>query len=255
MRLRNLIAGGLVVAIAVVAVTTATADDARDFLFLARRSVQLEGGPAVIDGNIGVNDPEGLLKVGARNTINGHVVAHRIIFGTGSRVATCEFDVSSGVDPADVCTTIISPVNPPLPLVVWPPFPVPPVDPCIDTQPDLIVPDGATLSLDTACIRNLRVGRNATLILGGGSFDVRSLRLMRGSTLIGAPSTVNVKGLTVTETGVTMRGLTINTASKREAVDIGQRSVVDNVLINAPYGGVHLHMGVMLVNGTEVVAR
>lgn len=228
---------------------------AGDFLFLAKRSVMMENGPAVINGNIGVNDPDGLLKIGATNTINGHVIAHRIIFGTGSRVTTCEFDVSSGIDPRNVCGTIVSPVNPPLPIVAWPPFPVPPVDACVTTQRDLTVPAGTTLTLTGGCFRNLRVGRDATLMLGDGSVDVRSLRLLRGSTLSGAPSTINVKGSIVTEGGVTIKDLTLNTASKVGAVHIGQNNTVDNVLVNAPNGGVHLHMGTMLLNGSEIVAK
>ena len=123
-----------VVSLIVCAITSAASgqtdppleQEPRDFLFLAKHGVLMEGGPALINGNIGVNDPDGLLKVGAKNTINGHVIAHRIIFGTGSKITTCEFNVASGVDPHTVCTTIISPVNPPLPIVAWPPFPVPP---------------------------------------------------------------------------------------------------------------------------------
>jgi hypothetical protein len=243
--------GALVFALPAAAIT----EGGRDFLLLAKRSVLLENGPVVINGNIGVNDPDGVLKVGAKNTINGHVVAHRIIFGTGAKVTTCEFDVSSGVNPRDVCTTMISPVNPPLPIVAWPPFPVPPVDPCVNTQPDMTVPDGTTMNLAAGCFRNLRVGDDATLTLSAGTFNVRSLRLLSGSTLGGAPSTVNVKGLTVTEGGVTIKDLTLNTGSRSAAVQIGQNSTVDNVLINAPNGGVHLHMGVVLLNGSEVVAR
>src|SRR5215831_9081411 len=240
----GVVIGTLAVLSALVVVMPAhaiTLPDHGDFLFLADRGIRMEAGPVVLAGQVGVNSPQGLLQIGSHNTLLGTAIAHTIIRGSFSRTDTCVFDTSIG---DGVCENIATP--PSLPLVPsWPPLPVPPVDPCVNAEQDVSVPRNAIANLTAGCFGDVRVG--GTLNLGAGTFNFRSLRLLKGAILAGDASTVNVAGLTVTEPQVAIAGLTLNTpASRGEVVQVGRDSALGNVLINAPNGRVHLRAGLLL---------
>ena len=122
--LNRIALGTLLVLCALALVTPAGAVTVNgvDYILLGRIQILMENsadcdplpantlGCMILTGNIGVSDPNGTLKIGANNIINGTATAHHIAFGTNSHITKCVFDVASGVDPATVCDTIVTPV-------------------------------------------------------------------------------------------------------------------------------------------------
>src|SRR5262245_61369969 len=105
-----------------------------DFALFGKTAVKMEDSAAnpaspgflKIEGNVGVNDVGGLLRIGKNNIITGTAIADNIFFGQGASVGTCVFNNSTGVDPATVCGTIVSPAPAgTFPIVAWPPLAVP----------------------------------------------------------------------------------------------------------------------------------
>jgi hypothetical protein len=275
--LKRIALGTLVVLCALALVTPAGAVTVNgvDYILLGRIQILMENsadcdplpantlGCLILTGNVGVSDPNGTLKIGANNIINGTVTAHHIAFGTNSHVTECRFDVSSGVDPATVCGTIVSPLPAgTLPIVAaWPPGPLGAVtvDPCVNGAANITVPAGATQSLIPGCYRDVRVNAGGTLNLGAGPYNIRTVRLIAGSTLHGNGATANVRDLFITEAGVTIDNIVIKSPgtagfSVTEFINIFNGSNLTNVVLYVPTAGIHLHTG-FSANNIEAVAN
>ena len=275
--LKRIALGTLLVLCALVLVTPAGAVTVNgvDYILLGRIQILMENsadcdplpantlGCMILTGNIGVSDPNGTLKIGANNIINGTATAHSIFFGTNSHITKCVFDVASGVDPATVCGTVVTPVPAgTLPIVAaWPPGPLGAVtvDPCVNGAANVTVPAGATQSLIPGCYRDIRVNAGATLNLGAGTYNIRSVRLIAGSILHGNGATANVRDLFITEAGVTIDDITLQSPgtagfSVTEFINIFNGSKLTNVVLYVPTAGIHLHTG-FTGNNIEAVAN
>jgi hypothetical protein len=244
-----------------------------DFIILGKSNILMENsadceplpintlGCMILNGNVGVSDPNGTLHIGANNVINGTATANHIFFGTNSHITKCVFNVSSGVNPATVCDTVVTPVPAgTLPIVAaWPPGPLGavPVDNCVNAAADVTV--NGTQPLAPGCYKNVRLNANSTLNLSGGAYVFKTLRMLAGSTLHGNGATVNVQGQTITESGVTIDNIVLESPgtvgfSVTEFFLIGNGSTLTNVVFYAPTAGIHLHTG-FVANGIEAVAN
>lgn len=280
--MRNRIALGILVALCALAlVTPANAVNVNgvEFVLLAKSQILMENskdceplpantlGCLIIDGNVAVSDPNGLLRIGSFNIINGTATANHIVFGTGSHITTCVFNISSGVPAASVCDNIVTPIPAGvLPIVAaWPPGPLGavPVDNCVNAALNVTVPAGLTQTLAPGCYKDVRINAGGTLDLTpAGNYVFKSLRLIGGSTLNGEGSTatsVNVQSLTITENGVKINGVTIKTPgtvgfSVTEFIKIFNQATLTDVVLYAPTSGIHLHTGLQ-ASGLEAVAN
>jgi len=275
--LKRIAIGTLFVLCALALVTPAGAVTVNgvDYILLAKTQILMENsadcdplpantlGCMILTGNIGVSDPNGLLRIGANNIINGTATAHHIAFGTNSHITKCVFDVASGVDPATVCDTVVTPAPAgTFPIVAaWPPGPLGavPVDNCVNAAADVTVPAGATQALAPGCYRNVRLNAGATLNLTSGAYVFKTLRMLAGSILHGNGATVNVQGQTITESGVTIDNIVLKSPgsvgfSVTEFFLIGNQSTLTNVVFYVPTAGIHLHTG-FVANNIEAVAN
>jgi hypothetical protein len=75
-----------------------------DCVILGKTSVKLADGVFLLDASVCVNDPGGLLRIGAHNTIR-ETIADKTFFGTGAAVDVCRFNRSTGGRPNVVCAT------------------------------------------------------------------------------------------------------------------------------------------------------
>lgn len=272
--------GTLLVLCALAFVTPASAVNVNgvEYVLLAKSQILMENskdcepvppdtlGCFIINGNVAVNDLDGIMKIGANNIINGTATANHIVFGTNSHITTCVFNTSSGVPAASVCDNIVSPIPAGvLPIAAWPPGPLGavPVDNCVNAAANVTVAAGATQALAPGCYRDVRINAGGTLNLTpAGAYVFRTLRLIAGSTLNGEGSTatsVNVQSLTITESGVKINGVTIKSPgtvgfSVTEFIKIFNNSVLTDVILYAPTSGIHLHTG-MSATGLEAVAN
>jgi len=274
----NRIALGMLVALCALALVSpagAVTVNGVEFIILGKSKILMENsadceplpantlGCMILNGNVGVSDPNGLLHIGSFNVINGTATAHEIFFGTNSHITKCVFDVSSGVNPASVCDTIVTPIPAgTLPIVAaWPPGPPGPVpvDNCVNAAADVTVPAGATQPLAPGRYKNVRLNANATLNLSSGAYVFKTLRLLNGSFLHGNGATVNVQGQTITEAGITIDNILLESPgtvgfSVTEFFLIGNGATLTNVVFYAPTAGIHLHTG-FVANGLEAVSN
>jgi hypothetical protein len=223
-----------------------------EFVLLSQTAIRFEQGPTELFGNVLVTSPTGLIQVGANNIIHGTVTANTLNLGTGAQIDRCEANVFVGVDPALVCGSVGPATFPTCP--AFPPIPAPTVDPCVDSAANFTVAAGDTATLPAgSCVGVLRVNLGGTLNVSG-TINVQSVRLLAGSSLIG-PATINVKGQFLTEAGTQMDGLTLNlVGTAQEILSIGVGSQFLNGLINAPFGGIHLHSSLEF-GGSEAISR
>ncbi|MGE5827380.1 MAG: hypothetical protein ACM30G_03335 [Micromonosporaceae bacterium] len=258
---RSSLLGILAVALAFTILATATGSSeaavigGTDYVLFAKKNIKMEDGPVNITGNIAVNNPTGFIRIGAHNVITGSATANEIRFGSFSQVTgTCEYNSSTG--PVD-CGNIINPAGVPI-VTPWPP-PSPlgdvSVPSCVNTEPDKTVPAGVSLALGPGCYGDVRVRDGATLNLGAGTYNFKTLRLESQSITSGGGATVNVQGAVVTEPGVTINDVTIRTAATVGVVmTIGVHAELTTVLLYAPYAKIHLFTAGEYT-GTEVVAK
>src|SRR5688572_5516127 len=159
-------------ALAFVGSANAMVINGTDFVLYGKNAVKMEDGPTVINGNVRVNEPGGLLRIGAFNVINGTASADRMFFGTNAKVDVCEFNTSTGGNPNAVCGTILP--FAPLP-VAWPPEPVPAAFPVSNTN--LVCPAGGTLSPAPGNYGELDVKDDCTLTLAAGTYNFKKIRI------------------------------------------------------------------------------
>jgi hypothetical protein len=262
-------------------------DGTTEFTLVGRDNAVFEPGPTVINGNVLVTGANGSIKFGANNTVNGTATAATIFLGVKVVVNHCVANniVVAAAAPADrgKCITTSLPPAPGgfgevpdacLDFAFGPPSPGIPavVNACVNTAANLTVPAGATVSLpngtttppNTTCFGNLQIGKDATLKLNGlnGPFNFKSVHMVIGSSLLGEPNppaTVNVGGapsqgqFLANELSV-ITDINLNSASSSgEVVKIKNSTILTRVIINAPFGKVHLHTGTALRECSEVI--
>jgi hypothetical protein len=285
--MRNRIAFGILVALCALAFSTpasAAVVNGVDYLLLAKNQILMENSDKCpnpppnptalhcmfLQGNVGVSDPNGRIRIGANNIISNAagtatVTAHEIVFGSFSKVDICRFDISSGADPLTVCGTIVSPLPAgTLPLFAgWTPTSGPlgpvPVEACTNTATSVTVGAGLTASLPfpgpnatPGCYKVVTVNAGATLNLSAGNYKIQLLKVLAGATINGAgvaATTVNVQSPMVTEAGVKLNDMLLESPgtpaffSVKEFLSIGNFSTVKNVIFYVPSAAVHLHLG------------
>jgi hypothetical protein len=224
-----------------------------DYVFLANKRIGMGTGPTIISGAVGVNDPNGILDIGTDVHILGLGRAHKIDAGRGSFIDSCEFDIKTG---PGVCTTSSSPF---VPITAWPPLPIAAPPACVVSAPNVTVANGATLNLAPGCYGLVTVGDNATLNLVAGNYQVLDLHLSSGATIDGNGPTstiVTSKKVVTFQASNLISDIRIQTpiATTSEVIQVGSDSQVNNAILYAPFGKIHVHLG-SDVFGSEVVAN
>jgi hypothetical protein len=216
----------------------------QDFALLAQNQINLSNGPITINGNVGVNNPGGLLKLGGINVeINGTAISDFTILNKGSRInGTLKTNHLNGTGTA----TTIQPA-PPLPFVT--PFPsVPATDACVDSAPVKTVPPGQSVTLPSgSCFSQLKIGDNATVTLAaGGIYNFGSVQMLKGSTLTtgAAGADIHVKKSFGTEGSNVVENVNVLVSfnGSNRAIAIGQNSKITGNL-EAPNAIIHIHDG------------
>jgi hypothetical protein len=260
------ILGLLGIAIAAAPASAISVPGCGDFIIFAKDDIVFENGLTLLFGDVFVQSATGQVKVGANNVIHGTVSAHKIIVGSNAVVDECVADIiegpgtcttkTIGFTPAAACTASF----PPPPLTV-------PVFPAVCTPGTAVnIPDntpGATLA--PGCYASLRIGKGSVLTLTPGGtyfFKGAEARLLKGATLIsgtGQPNgkaTVNVQGILISETEITLNNLNINVlSSSGQAVQVSLNSLLQDTVISAPFGNNHPHGGTQLRGDTELIAK
>jgi hypothetical protein len=224
-----------------------------DFVLLAERTIQMEGGPVNITGNIGVNQPKSVtglnesIHVGQFNQINGTALGDRVFSGNAaSHIDVVEANLLTGagdVDTVNVPTTCTFPFIADLGVTTG----VTGLDfSCLTgvNNGPVTVPDNGTAGpLAPGCYTDLNVGDNATLTLSPGTFTFKTVTTGIGSTLASTgTSNLNVKGLFKSGSGSTVTGLLIRVAATTGEVQIGNSSTFDSTIF-APFTNVHIRGG------------
>ncbi len=215
-----------------------------EYAIFAKTNLKMEDGPLVITGDVAVNDPGGLLRIGAAGKIFGTASAAKTFFGTSSTVIDCEFNSSTGGSPGAVCGS----QAPAVVLVsAWPPAPVPPVPVNNKNQ---ICPVNGTLTLAPGTYGELDVRDKCRLTLSAGTYAFKKVRLQTGARVDGNGATVNVKGAIASEPTVTINDATMVSvnAGTFETIIIGNNSILNNVVLYAPNARMHLRQGGVYTN-------
>lgn len=294
--MRNRIAlGTLIVLCALAFVTPAGAATVNgvDYVLLGKSEILMEGSdtcpnPPVfptplhclyIQGNVGVSDTNGRLRVGSHNIISNApapgdatATAHNIVLGSFADIDICRYNVTSGADPATVCGSVVTPLPAgTLPLFAgWLPNsgPLGPVsaDPCVNVAASFIVPANGILNLPSPagvfCYKDIRVNAGATLNLLAGNYKFKSLTLLPGAIVNGAglaTTTLTVQSPMITNGGVKISDIRIQTPGTpgftvTEFISIGNDSILKNVVLYAPSAAIHLHLG-MTGDNVEAVSN
>lgn len=243
--------------LAFVAPAEAVVTPCGEFTFFAKNRIAFEQGATTVNGNVLVTSATGVVVVGAHNTINGTVTAHKITLGTGSVVATCVADIVTGPGTCTTTTGTFAAFAAANPTCVDYPLTDPVVvDTCVDTAPKLNVTTNPT-NLAPGCYGALNVADGVTLNLVAGTYNFKTIFLGSGSDVIGVDDStiVNVKGLFTTENAVVLTNLQINSAQSVGEAHIGHGSIVTNVTFNIPRGTLHIHTGSELKECSELVGQ
>jgi hypothetical protein len=261
----------------------AAPDGSIHFTFVAQDKIVFEGGqdPKIIEGNLLVTGAAGFVRIGKNTTIQplvtgegGFVIANEIRFtdnDTDKVLGGCIANTIVGTPapgsaascaphgPTGAFTAFLTAhpgcVNPPAFADLCPAV----ACAASNTADPLTVAMGETLTLPNAqfpsgsCIGNLTLKKGAILNLTG-TFTFKSVRMIAGSQLIGPAgrATVNVNGQFITEAGVIITNINLNSASAvGDVVGIFNNSTVTNVVVHAPLGVCHPHTNTELLGCTE----
>jgi hypothetical protein len=110
------------------------------------------------------------------------------------------------------------------------------------------------------CYGALRLNAGSTLTLkGGGVYNFKEVRQLSGSTLRsdspGWSAVVNVMGKYITESSVFMTDLVVNDqAGPGNNLQIGNGSIIKNVICSSPNGEIHIHTGAQLRGDSALLA-
>lgn len=239
-----------------------------EFVLFAKTSITFEQGNTILTGNILAQSSTGFVKVGAHNIIHGTVSANRITVGHDAVVDNCVANVIELLGTGKCLTSSIGFTPPAACLASFPPAPLTnPTFPSVCSGGTVNVAPNTTATLAPGCYDRVRVNKGATLVLNaGGEYFVKGeFRQLGGdqagdgSTVIGgngspdAAAIINVAGAYVTEVGVFMTNLRINsTNTSGQAVQIFNNSLLKDVVISS-LGSVHPHTGVQLRGDTELI--
>jgi hypothetical protein len=266
-------------------------DETTEFTLIAEDNIifepqALQSPPRVIQGNVLVtslhpaggtfnNTGIGFVRVGANTNIDGtviadvlflpdggatikHCIANTIVANTAAAQASC----GSGFPVVGTPFTDYMTAHPtcvgPLTSGLCGPNPV--VDNCVNGKPALTVGIPFANPLAPGCYGALTIQSGAVLELVPGVYTFASVNMAVGARLIGpatqgAPTaTVNVNTTFITGNGVTISDIKLNVArdTTAEIVQIFNNSMVNNVIVNAPFGKCHLHTGDILDRCSEV---
>jgi len=257
----------LVGALLFAATAQATSCGGVEFTLVAQNNIGFEQGPTTINGNVLVTSATGTANVGAHNRINGKLFAANIFVGTNAFVEECHGAVSGPgtcgatfpFDPPAACTATFPP----------PPLVVPAADVCANTAPNVTVTNGTITvggvpqapPLAPGCYGSLRLNANAVLELQTTSpYRFKDIRMLTGSTLesdtVLTKATVNVNGLTVSEPGVFITDIHLNSAAKIGAgVALGNAATLLRTVINAPFTNIHPRTGTALQECSELIGK
>ena len=256
------------------------ADGTNEFTLVGQDQAIFEGSdsPKIIQGNVLVTGPNGLVKLGKNITITGTVTAHKIEFhssgtadvqgkcvaniitGPGGSGASCgphgangEFDAFEAAHPNCVSPAAFSSLCGPTPVVAA----------CANAAAPLTVAEGATLNLPAdnpaTCFGTTVLEKGSVLNLTApGPYSFKSIRMKSGSQLngVGGQATVNVNGQFITEPGVFISHIALNSPSATgDVMAIFNNSILTNVVINAPFGRCHAHTGTALKECSEMCCK
>jgi hypothetical protein len=160
-----------------------------DYVILAVDKVDLGDRSFVGDGHVGVNEGNGRLELERFVSLGDGttVVADRVELANGSSL----FDLFANAlftDPPTVIRGNVLPVS--LPIAVLPPLPA--FAPGTDA---IQVPQEQTVALDAGAYGNVTVNRRGTLLLTGGTYELRNLRTGKlTKVFVLAPSVINIEG-------------------------------------------------------------
>lgn len=255
-------------------------DGTNDFTLVGQDQTIFEGSdtPKVIQGNVLVTGPNGLLKIGKNIIITGTATANRIEFhssGTsrveqkcvanvitgplGGSDPTCaahgangEFDAFEAAHPNCVNPAAFSSLCGATPVA----------NACVNGAPNLTVAVGTTTNLPAdnpgvTCYKDLVLETGAVLNLTG-TFNFKTIRMKSGSQLngVGGQATVNVNGQFITEPGVFITKINLNSSfSTGDVIAIFNNSILTGVVINAPFGRCHPHTGTALKDCSEICCK
>jgi len=256
----------------------AAPDGTTHFTLVAQEQIIFEGGQTskTIAGNLLVTGATGFVRVGKNTHLTGTVIAAKIIFDDSltSTIDSCEANevvgkpalsgngcVVHGLNTPDAFTAFANAhLNCPLGITLASSSlcgPTPVVDNCVIGKPQKTV-SGPNNSLVSGCYGALVLENNAELNLPGPQpYTFSSIRMKAGSDLNGVPSaTVNVNGQFITEPGVAITNVNLNSASAiGDVVAILNNSTLTNVVINAPFGRCHPHTGTALKECSEMCCK
>jgi hypothetical protein len=265
---------------------TPNLDGTNDFTLVGKDNIIFEGGSpsgGTINGNVLVTNPivtqlgastgTGFVKLGPNVTINGTVTAHTILLPSNgtSQIQKCVADVIVG--PGCAATggagafTAFAAAN--AACVNQPTFaslcldPAPTVNPCVNGKAPLSIPVGFANPLDYGCYGALTVEQGAVLQLkpasGGGVYTFKTIRLKSGARLESSVAndfaTVNVNADFITDPGVLITDIHLNAATVAPPIGIFNNDILTRVIINGPFGKVHLHTGTQLNGCSEACGR
>ncbi len=225
-----------------------------EFLIYANTFIGFESGAVNLTGDIIARGANSTVRVGANNRIVGSVTAANLFVSTGAVVDVCNTSNKTGPGTCVVTNAFVPPAA-----CTFPPLPVPVFPAVCAPGGNVVVSADGTLA--PGCYNQVRVNAGVTLTLqaGGDYFVNQELRQLTDSTLQsdtpGTAANVVIKGNYVSQTSTVARDLNITTlAGPGTSGNIGNASILDNVLFYAPNGRIHPHTGTLLSGTTELVA-
>jgi hypothetical protein len=238
-----------------------------DFTLFAKDDINMENGTLLLNGDVFLQNATGEVHVGAKNRIKGTIFANQIFLGTGAVVDNCVANViigdkgtcltkttgagsfGVGVQPAS-CFAQFPPASPD--------FQNTSVDACVATAAAISVATNQTLDIAELCAGKVRLFSDSKLRLLNTLINMKRLQLDSNSALDGIgllPTFVNVLGVIKMGGGVELSNLILRSQEDTgDVISVGLGALLDNVLLLAPNGKIHVHTGALL-NASSVVAQ
>lgn len=237
-----------------------------DFILFGNTDINFENGTTLITGNVFLRNPTGEVHVGAKNVIHGTITANRIFLGTGAVVDNCVANEIVGTKGTCVTSTVgPGSFNPPAACInAFPPAGVQnqAVNPCVTAAAPLTVPAGQTVDVAAnACLGNVILRGGATLrVPAGATINLARLQMDNDSTLerlgAGLPPLINVLGRVLTGPNVDLTHVIVRSQYDGDrGIEVGLSARLEDVLLLAPTGVIHLHSGGILESTSAVADK
>lgn len=171
-RLGSVVSAVMLLVPAVAAAQPST--DWMDYTIVAREKVIV--GPNInVGGSFAAVDSGGLVRI-SNNTFQLDGVPDPVVAADEVTLAgqSSVVDVYAGTLDANATSTIRGTLNQPYPFplpIVLPPIPAQATDPCTESAADVVVAAGATVQLSPGCYGELKVKKDAILVLEPGDFQ------------------------------------------------------------------------------------